>query len=70
MRRQVTTAVITLSLVSGFSLVGCDQTVSEKTTETTSSDGSKQVDKTKTTQSPDGSVHTQTEHSTENNSNK
>ena len=67
MMRHVATLGLCLSMVGVPMMIGCDRTVAEKTTEKTNSDGTTTVDKTKTTQAPDGSTQTQTEHSTDGN---
>lgn len=67
MIRQLATTVLVAGFLGIAALVGCDRTVSEKTTETTHSDGSKSTDSTKTTQAPDGSTKTTSEHSNTNN---
>ncbi|MGN6506517.1 MAG: hypothetical protein ACTHM6_13235 [Tepidisphaeraceae bacterium] len=62
MIQKLANVALCLSLAGTPVFLGCDRTVAEKSTETTNSDGTKTVDKSKTTESPDGSTQTKTEH--------
>ena len=62
MTRYIATAAVLLSLAGAPVLVGCDKTVSEHKDETKTPDGTTVKNESKTTQSPDGSTKTTTEH--------
>lgn len=62
MTRYIATAALLLSFAGVPVLVGCEKTVEEKKVETKQPDGTKTKDESKTTQSPDGSTKTTTEH--------